>query len=70
VLRDARVDVVLGEAEVVARNSVAGDRQPGVEVQQVLGRPAGYADPSRGGPPIRGAPAGEVGITSHGGIEI
>jgi hypothetical protein len=50
VLRDARVDVVLGEAEIVARNSVARDRQPRIEVQQVLGRRAGYADPSRDGP--------------------
>jgi hypothetical protein len=44
VLRDARVDVVLGEAEIVTRNSVARDRQPRIEVQQVLGRPRRYAD--------------------------
>jgi hypothetical protein len=38
-----------------------------VEAQVPLGQPAGYADPSRGGPPIRGEPAGEVGITRQGG---
>jgi hypothetical protein len=48
--------------------SRAGGRLVLVSKKELLGPPAGYADPSRRGPPIRGEPAGEVGITSQGGI--
>jgi hypothetical protein len=44
VLRDASLDVALGEAEVVACDAVTGHRQAAVEVQQVLGRRRCYAE--------------------------
>jgi hypothetical protein len=44
VLLDTRLDRALGPADVVASDPAAGHRQPVLEVQQVFGRQAFYAD--------------------------